>query len=104
MKGMMRMTRTTVHEVKELTEKVIAAWTETGAHEAHEDFADAFHSIGQLWQGVGAEMLYNVYKDDKDQSVVEHMTMVLHQAHDDNNEALTTLAQFGIRPTTIDDI
>ena len=94
----------TVHEVKELTEKVTEAWTETGAHEAHEDFSDAFYSVGQLWKGVSAQMLFNVYKDDKDQSVVEHMTMLLRQSELDNDEALVTLAQFGIRPTTIDDI
>lgn len=93
-----------VDEAKELTEKVIAAWKETGSHGAHEDFADAFYSVGQLWMQVSAQMLYNVYKDDNDDSVKDHMGMMLAQVNQDAEEARVTLAQFGIKITTIEDI
>jgi flagellin-specific chaperone FliS len=94
----------TVDEVNELTEKVIKAWKETGAHEAHEDFSDAFSYIGEIWNYIGARMLYMVYKNDPEGITKEHMEGMLSIASTAGEEALEGLGAFGIRRTSIDDI
>lgn len=70
--------------------------------ETSEDWADAFHAVGQLFSYVSAKMLHDVYKDDNDQSVKEHMDMVLRQATQDADEALGTLVAFGTYTTKIE--
>lgn len=90
--------------VKELTEKTIKQWSDAGAVEAHEDYSDAFDAIGILWRWIGGKMLHNVYKDDDSDEVKATMDLMLQTITVEAESALHTLAQFGIKITTVEDI
>lgn len=85
-----------VEEAKEAAETVIRAWVETGSIMAHEDFADAFGALGTMFESLSTEMVYQVYKDDKESAVTEHMKMLRAQSFEQAFEARMTLRQFGI--------
>lgn len=64
--------------------------------DADEDYADALDSVGTLFKYVGSKMIHDIYKDDPDASVRQHMQMVLGQAESDAEDALSSLRSFDI--------
>jgi len=65
--------------------------------EASEDFSDAFSYIGELYEFVAAEMLYEIYKNDTGDHVpVEMMRQKLMIAELTAEAAISGLVPFGI--------
>lgn len=86
-----------VIETYRIAGRVLEAFTSDvlmSGHTHSEDYADAFHSVGQLFMEISAQMLHEVYKDDDDGAVRDHMNMVLKQATEDGDDARVTLVPF----------
>jgi hypothetical protein len=72
--------------------------------DSDEDYADALSDLGKLFEYLGAQLLHDIYKDDPDSTVRDHMAMVLRQATEDANEALQSLRQFDITTSNTDEL
>lgn len=95
----------TVAEVNEFATKVTEDWNRDCQGEASEDYSDAFHSIGELYRYISAEMLYEIYKEDKDEGTKKYMENMRENARTEAQEALESLGAFGItRTPAIDQI
>lgn len=82
-------------------QKVTQAVIDQMSGQANEDDSDAIYCIGTIWQGISAEMLYEVYKDDPDETAADALTKktmraMIEKAREDVEEAWSTLVPFGI--------
>lgn len=90
-----------IDEVMQIASEITRQFKELGEKNpqsliANEDYCDAFESVSELFSMVSARLLYNVYKDDKDATITDHMSMMLRQATEKAEEAIDGLSAFGI--------
>jgi len=86
----------TVDKVMRVASQIQSDWNRDCQGKASEDYSDAFSYIGELLQYIAAEMLYQVYKDDKDHRTVMQMQDRLLEAEIVAEVAVSGLVPFGI--------
>lgn len=101
-----------VNRVKERFEQIQKGskeWDNPVDWQGSEDYSDAISYIGDLFQAVAAEMLYEVYRDNpmgfsNEAEVIEQLKKRLDEANEDAEHALEQLSLFQLTAPTLDQI